>query len=74
MTVRAKFRCNTVQKSPDETSFTVNLSPVISGSIENQQWSKWTPSGQLSMHITNPDAFDQFEQDTEYFIDITPAE
>ncbi len=28
---------------------------------ENKEWSKWTPSGQLSMSITNPEALEQFE-------------
>jgi len=27
----------------------------------NGDWSKWTPSGDLSITITNPDAIEQFE-------------
>lgn len=27
----------------------------------NGDWSKWTPSGELSMTVTNPAAIDQFE-------------
>lgn len=73
MTVRAKFRCHFIQESSDGASRTVNLSAVTSGSTENESWSKCTPGGQLSMHISNPDAFSQFEQGNEYFIEVNPA-
>ncbi len=73
MTVRAKFRCHFIQKG--EGHQVVNLSPVTEhGADENAGWSKWTPSGQISMHITNPAAFEQFEQEKEYYVDFTPAE
>ncbi len=74
MSVRAKFRCHFIQESSDGASRTVNLSAVTSGSTENESWSKYTLGGQLSMHISNPDAFSQFEQGKEYYIDIQPAE
>ncbi|WP_404652205.1 hypothetical protein [Raoultella terrigena] len=74
MTVRAKFRCHFIQESNDGASRTVNLSAVTCVSTENESWSKYTPGGQLSMHISNPNAFSQFEQGKEYYIDIQPAE
>lgn len=73
MTVRAKFQCNSINKSPDNSSAVVNLMAVTTGSTENESWSKYTPSGQLQMVISNPAAFEQFEQGKEYFIDIQPA-
>lgn len=73
MTVRAKFQCSNITKSPDSSTTVVNLTAVTTGSDENKTWSKYTPSGQLQMVITNPTAADQFEQGKEYFIDITPC-
>ncbi|MEH1300974.1 hypothetical protein V7I42_08210 [Raoultella ornithinolytica] len=73
MSVRAKIQCNSIQKSPDNTSAVVNLSAVTTGSADNETWSKYTPSGQLQMVISNPAAFEQFEQGKEYFIDIHSA-
>lgn len=74
MSVRAKFQCNSINKSPDNTTAVVHLMAVTTGSTENESWSKYTPSGQLKMVISNPAAFEQFEQGKEYFIDIAPAE
>lgn len=34
----------------------------------NASWSKWTPSGSVQMTITNPQAFDQFEEGQEYMV------
>lgn len=67
MTVRAKFTC--LAKSDSGVSF----QPVTSGP-GNESWSKWTPSGRLDMHITNPDALAQFEAGKSYFLDFTPAD
>ena len=74
MTVRAKFQCHNIQKSPDNSTATINLLAVTTGSTENESWSKYTPSGQLQMLISNPAAIEQFESGKEYYIDITPAE
>jgi hypothetical protein len=53
----------------------VQLQPVFSGKDENanKSWSKWTPSGQVQMQITNPEASGQFEVGKPYFVDFTPA-
>ncbi|EPF0939421.1 hypothetical protein ACSQJH_002920 [Klebsiella michiganensis] len=74
MTVRAKFQCNSINKSPDNSTAVVNMMAVTTGSAENETWSKYTPGGQLQMVISNPAAFEQFELGKEYFIDITLAE
>lgn len=39
----------------------------------NGSWSKWTPSGDLSISITNPAAHGKFVDGEEYFLDFTPA-
>ncbi|XOD90345.1 hypothetical protein ACLAIB_17205 [Klebsiella variicola] len=74
MSVRAKFQCNSINKSSDNSTAVVHLIAVTTGSAENESWPKYTPSGQLQMVISNPAAFEQFEQGKEYFIDIVPAE
>jgi len=73
MTVKAKFRCHFIQKADDDSSRTIHRSAVTSGSHENEAWSKLTPGGQIQMHISNPDAFNQFEQGKEYYVEIQPA-
>lgn len=72
--VRAKFRVEAVQDI-GEASKSVTLRAVYSDDKEsaNYSWSKWTPSGELRMSITNPDAFNQFELGAEYFLDFTPV-
>lgn len=74
MTVRAKFQCNSIQKSQDKSTAVVHLIAVTTGSTENETWSKYTPSGQLQMVISNPAAAEQFEQGKEYYIDISPTD
>lgn len=44
MSVRAKFQCNSINKSPDNSSAVVNLMAVTTGSTENEAWSKYTPA------------------------------
>jgi hypothetical protein len=39
----------------------------------NKSWSKWTPSGSLSITITNPAAIDQFEKGKAYYLDFNPV-
>lgn len=46
----------------------------MTGSADNETWSKYNPSGQLQRVISNPAAFEQFEQGKEYFIDIMLAD
>jgi hypothetical protein len=71
MTVTARMRCHFVQRfnvdKPDEYRV-VNLNPVYSSDPDspNYSFSKWTPSGQISLTITNPDAFSQFAEGKSY--------
>lgn len=41
---------------------------------DNVEWSKYTPSGELTMVITNPDAFGQFVVGQDYFLEIRKAQ
>lgn len=71
--VRAKFRCTSVTKH-ENAAETVCMSPVTSGSDENKEWSKYTPSGELKMTITAEGAVGVFQPGKSYRIDITEAE
>jgi hypothetical protein len=57
MGVQARFYVREVHLFAQEGNSKVILSP-ISGSKgdENAQWSKYTPSGEITMSVTNPDA------------------
>lgn len=76
-TLRAKFQVQTVKHSSDHTgavaSEEIELSAVTgsSGDDVNKQWSKWTPSGRLTMTINNPDAMRRVLPGQEVYIDIT---
>ena len=73
MNIRAKFVCETVLK--DSSNETVKLRAVTcDGSKDNESWSKWTPSGELTMSVSNPAAHGAFVPGKSYFIDISPVE
>lgn len=75
MAVRAKFFVKSILHmsayAPGEVCAEIKLAPVNDG--ENVDWSKWTPSGEIAMTITNPDAIEKFELGGQYFVDFTPA-
>ena len=73
MSVRAKMKCESVTAANDGVGGSVQLSPVISGSAENEQFYKYTPGGQLLLGTINQAAFDQFEQGKEYYVDVSPS-
>jgi hypothetical protein len=54
----------------------VTLMPVYGGEDDkaNREWSKWTPSGELRLTITNPDAYNQFVIGKTYWVDFSPVE
>jgi len=86
MTVRAKLQVLEIKHHhvhaprkdptvPESVHVEIRAVPVNSASgKENESWSKWTPSGELKLTITNPPAADFFEIGREYYVDFTPAE
>lgn len=73
MAVRAKFFVRAIEmySEPRDTGL-VKLSAVVTDRSEtNKSWSKWTPSGNFELNISNPDAFKQFVLGKSYFIDFT---
>lgn len=78
MTVRAKFRVTQLQQTTSNygTGANCEQSSVTLSAVagdENKTWSKWTPSGTLTLSITNPEAMAQFKVGEFYFLDFTPA-
>ena len=83
MTIRAKFKCDSVEKTvnwnktPDHPFlYTVKMSPVTwhepghEQDDENAKFWQATPAGSLSMSCILPDTF---EPGKEYYLDFTPA-
>lgn len=76
MSVRAKFKCVSVEDSNPTVSEgckNIRLDAVIEGSDENKEFFRWTPSGQISIGCVNEAANKQFEIGKEYYVDFTPA-
>ena len=71
MTVRAKFRCVSVE--PQSEGKVITLSPVVSGSAENEGFYRYTPWGEIKLGTVNAAAAAQFVEGAEYYVDFTPA-
>lgn len=67
--VLARFKVGSVTDHGND-NHDVNLSPVTSGK-GNESFSKWTPSGKMEMHITNPGCIGFFKPGKEYNIEFT---
>lgn len=52
----------------------LKMQAVIGTAGDNADWSKWTPSGSMSLHVTNPDAVGRFKAGQIVYIDIAPVE
>lgn len=79
MTVRAKFKVQTIQDSTDGEGAIqgrrVILHPVYSDDPTHENRSFWqaTPTGLIDMFVSNPAAFEQFEQGAEYYVTFDKA-
>jgi hypothetical protein len=72
MTVRAKFKVQSITET--EGGFkSIKLLAVTSGSPENAEFFKWTPSATIDMGTVNPAASEQFKPGKEFYVDFTPA-
>ena len=77
--MRAKFQVSEVIQRVDQngaiSGATVKMRADYGGEgTPNAAWSKWTPSGLLEMHITNPDAYNHFRPGQDYYLDFTLVE
>lgn len=79
MKVQAKMKCFHVDhlktNDPSDVAADIRMVPVYDdGNPENKSWSKWTPSGEVRLFVTNPDAIAQFEPGKSYYVDFTRAD
>lgn len=68
---RCKFKCDTVTEH-GSGELSASFSAVTSGSDENKDFWKYTPSGSLTLQCLNPSV--EFEPGKEYYIDIVLAQ
>ncbi len=71
MSVRAKFRVESVTKFENGNS--VKLTPVTSGSEENESFFHYTPFGTIEIGTINEGAASQFTPGAEFYVDFTKA-
>jgi hypothetical protein len=70
----AKFNCESVLHSNPGGNMhqeTITLHAVTGK--ENEEWSRYTPSGSVTIAITNPEAQGRFEPGKDYLIRFEPA-
>lgn len=73
MKVKAKFKCESVTNY--EQAKEVKLSAVFGTTEENRQYSKYTPSGHLSIRIDNEtEASNYFEPGKDYILEFSKAD
>jgi hypothetical protein len=77
--MRAKVRVTAISQ-PYENAEQLNMAPVVSnetfgqnGESENNTYSRWTPSGSISLTVTNPNLHGKFKVDDELYVDFTPV-
>ncbi len=51
----------------------VTLQPIYDEG-SNKSWSKWTPSGELRMTITNPAAFEQIQRGKTFRVELVEVD
>lgn len=68
-TLLAKFKVGSTTDFGNN-NLEIKMTPVISGSEENKSFSVYTPSGEVRLHITNPDALDFFKAGEEYYLEF----
>ena len=74
MSVRAKFRLQSIKENAGYSAKTLEFCPQYDTSIpEDQRFAKATPSGRFEMTVDNPAALEQLKLGDEYYFDITPA-
>lgn len=76
-TTRAKFyvteKSETIFHTTGERQTVIKMRPVTSGSDENKQFYKYTPSGNLDLGVVSPALAVSFHLGEEYYVDFTPA-
>ena len=74
-TMRAKFVISSVERNgtPEYPLETLKMLAVTNGSVEDNTFSKFTPSASLSLTVNNPDLIGHFNPGEKFYVDFTPA-
>lgn len=74
--VRAMMRVIAITDLPEDPKGgkRIVLQPIADTEGTYKEWSKYTPSGEVRLDITNPPAAGGFESGKLYQVDFTPAE
>lgn len=78
MKMRAKFYITQIEK-PSESFEKLHFYPVTDkpygpdGENEDNTFARWTPSGELTLGITNPALIGTFKEGEKYYLDFTLA-
>lgn len=74
MAIQARF----FVRSATQHSHNPDAREIVMGACtrgeEAKEWSKWTPSGELKMFVTNPAAIEKFTVGKEYLSTFEPVE
>lgn len=77
---RLKMVVNTVKVDIDQDGNNIGESITLSAvysekeDAANKQWSKWTPSGQLTYYVTNPPALGKIRPGMFFYVDLIPTD
>jgi hypothetical protein len=72
MNVRAKFKCQEKHERAGSGCIEYNFNAVGADEVpENQRYHKYTPSGNLSITVNNPEV--AFELGKAYYLDFSEA-
>jgi hypothetical protein len=78
--MRAKMKVSTVQQF-EGGSERIDMHPVakpgvypVDGSDEDNTFARFTPGGQLSLNISNPDLYGKFKPGQLFYLDFTSAD
>lgn len=78
MNTRAKFSCKEIKSvgmaSEGGENYQIIFEPVYSGSEENREFFRYTPSGQIRLGVVSPSTAGQFEVGHDYYVDFTDVE
>jgi hypothetical protein len=79
--MRAKFYLQSVKPSPGDPSAEVlefcavtDMPYDAEGNSEDNSFARWTPSGSLTMTVTNPNLVGTFKAGEKFYLDFTKAE
>lgn len=72
--MRAKFRCNSVQDFGQGGETSALGAVVDDGTPENERYHTATPSGSLTLSVSNPSVRGFFKPGKSYYLDFTEAE